>query len=125
VRIDEIRLLGREHEALVEAATQTAFAFWPAIRGSDALMRATREDLAATLRVIGSATLVDDLALVTDYVRWFEAVFAGHGHPPTFVPGAFDLLLRVLPAELACARAMTRAGRDACSGPGRGPDFSR
>jgi len=123
-RIDEVRILGREHETLVEEATRTAFASWPTIRNSEAAMRATREDLAATLRVIGSAALVDDLALVTGYVRWFEAVLVGHGQPPAFVPSAFDLLLRVLPAELACARATARSGHDACSGPGLGLDDS-
>lgn len=48
-RIDEVRLLGHEHESLVQEATQTAFATWPTIRNSDAAMRATREDLASTL----------------------------------------------------------------------------
>jgi hypothetical protein len=123
-RVDEVRILGREHEALVEEATQAACASWPTIRNSEEAMRATREGLAATLRVIGSATLVDDLALVTDYVTWFEAVLVGHGQPAAVVPSAFDVLLRVLPAELACAQATARSGRDACSGPVLGPDYS-
>jgi methanogenic corrinoid protein MtbC1 len=123
-RIDEVRLLGREHRALVEEATQTAFTSWPAIRESEAAMRATREGLAATLRVIGSATLVNDLALATDYVSWFQAVLVGHGQPAAVVPSAFDILLQVLPEELACARATARSGRDACSGPGLGLDYS-
>jgi hypothetical protein len=124
-RIDEVRLLRREHHALVEDATRTAFASWPMLRDSEEAMRATREDLAATLRVIASATLVDDLALVADYVKWFEAVLVSHGYPPAFVTSAFELLLGVLPAELACARDAARSGHDACSGPGLGQDHSR
>lgn len=116
-RIAEVRVLSREHETLVEEATQTALASWPAIRTSDAAMRATREDLAATLRVIAAATLVDDPALVIDYVHWFEAVLTGHALPLAFVPSAFDLILGVLPAELAHSRATVRFGRAASSGP--------
>lgn len=123
-RIAEVRVLSREHETLVEEATQTALARWPAIRDSDAAMRATREDLAATLRVIAAATLVQDPAIVTDHVHWFEAVLTGHALPLAFVPSAFDLLAGVLPAELAHSRETIRSGKDACSEPGQGTEYS-
>lgn len=87
-------------------------------------MRATREDLAATLRVIAAATLVQDAAIVTDYVHWFEAVLTGHELPLAFVPSAFDLLGGVLPAELAHSRETIRSGKDACSEPGQGTEYS-
>jgi methanogenic corrinoid protein MtbC1 len=123
-RIAEVRVLFRGHERLVEEAAQNAFARWPTIRGSDAAMRATREDLASTLRVIAAATLVDDMAVVSDYVSWFEAVLTGHDLPLAFVPSGFELLLGVLPAELACSRETARSGRAVCSGHGLGPDYS-
>jgi methanogenic corrinoid protein MtbC1 len=115
-RIAEVRVLSRELETLVEVAAQVALATWPAISSSEAAMRATREDLAVTLRVITAATLVGDLALVTDYVRWFEAVCTGHGLPLAFVPSAFELLLGALPPELVCSRELARSGKGACSG---------
>ena len=102
-RIAEVLILSREHVPLVEEATQIAFATWPQIRDSDAAMRATREDLDATLHVIAAATLVGDLTLVIDYVRWFEAVLTGHGLPPALVSSAFELLLGGLPTELVHA----------------------
>jgi len=102
-RIAEVLILSREHEPLVDAATRIALATWPQIRDSDAAMRATREDLDATLHVIAAATLVGDLSLVTDYVSWFEAALTGHGLPPALVTSAFELLLGVLPAELVHA----------------------
>jgi len=124
-RIDEVCTLGREHETLVEEATQAALSAWPTIGNSEAAMRAAREGLATTLRVIGSATLVGDLGMVTDHVRWFEAVLTGHGPlPPAFGASAFQLLLDVLPARLVGARDSARAGRDACAGPGLAPEYS-
>lgn len=113
--VAEIRTLRRDHATLVEQAAQAAFVRWPTIRGSDAAVRATREDLSATLRIIAAATLVDDPELVREYVAWFEAVLTGHGLRLAFVPSAFDLFLDVLPAELICARGMAAAGLDACS----------
>jgi methanogenic corrinoid protein MtbC1 len=102
-RIAEVLILSREQQPLVEKAVRMALATWPQIRDSDAAIRATREELDATLQVIAAATLVGDLSLVTDYVRWFEAVLTGHGLPPALVTSAFELLLGVLPAELVHA----------------------
>lgn len=113
--VAEVRILRRENDTLVEAATQAAFVLWPTIRGSDAAMRATREDLAATLHTIAAATLVGDPDLVTGYVGWFEAVLTGHELPLAFVPSAFDLLLGVLPKELTLARDMATVGRESCA----------
>jgi hypothetical protein len=113
--VAEIRALRRDHETLVEQAAQTALDRWPSIRGSDAAMRATREDLSATLRIIAAGTLVDDGDLVTEYVHWFEAVLTGRGLRLAFVHSAFELLLDVLPTELTGARGMATAGLDACS----------
>ena len=73
-------------------------------------MRATREGLDATLQVIAAATLVGDLILVTDHVRWFEAVLTGHGLPPALVTSAFELLLAILPAELVHASETAMCG---------------
>ena len=114
-RIGEVRVLARDHDTLVEGASQIAFSRWPGMRHSDAALRATRDDLSFTLKVIASATLVDDLALVTDHVRWFEAVLAGHGLPLAFVPSAFELLLSVLPTDLTFSRDAARWGSQVCS----------
>jgi len=108
--IAEVLILSREHERLVQEATRIAFATWPQLRDSDAAMRATREDLDATLQVIAAATLVGDLRLVTDYVSWFEDVLTGHGLPPALVTSAFELLLGVLPAELVHASDVAMCG---------------
>jgi methanogenic corrinoid protein MtbC1 len=113
--VTEVRLLRRDHETLVEQATQAAFLRWPRIRHSDVAMRATRDDMAFTLQVIAAATLVDDRDLVTDYIRWFETVLTARKLPMAFVPSAFDLLLGILPFELPRAREMARSGRGACT----------
>ncbi|HYO17527.1 MAG TPA: B12-binding domain-containing protein [Dermatophilaceae bacterium] len=113
-RIAEVRILSRTHETLVEEATQAAWASCSAVPNSDAAMRETREDLAATLRVIAAATLVDDLSLVTDYVHWFEEVFAARELPRSFVSTSFEVLQGALPAELAYANKAARAGVGAC-----------
>ena len=104
--IAEVRVLRRDHETLVEQATQAAFVLWPRLRNSDAAMRATREDLSSTLHVVAAATLVEDQDLVTDYIRWFETVFTTRSLPLAFVSNAFGLLLGVLPAEVPRARDM-------------------
>jgi methanogenic corrinoid protein MtbC1 len=112
--VAEVRVLRRDQETLVEKATQAAFVTWPAIRDSDAAIRATREYLAATIQVVAAATLVNDRDLVTDYVDWFEATLTGHGLPLTFASNAFELLLGVLPPELTHARDMATSGKEAC-----------
>ena len=109
-RIAEVLILSREHVPLVEEATRNAFVTWPQVRDSDAAMCATRNHLDTTLQVIAAATLVGDLTLVTDHVRWFEAVLTGHGLPPALVTSAFELLLRVLPAELVHASETAMCG---------------
>ena len=128
-RIAEVRFLTREHETLVEEATRTGWATRPATRNSDAATRnsdaatrnsdaatrETREDLSATLRVIAAATLVDDLSLVTDHVRWFGEVLAGRGLPLSLVSTSFELLAGVLPPELAHANDAARGGVEALS----------
>jgi methanogenic corrinoid protein MtbC1 len=123
-RIAEVRVLALDHEALVQEAARTAFDRWPAIRLSDAAVRATREDLAATLRVVAAATLVDDPVLVTDYVDWFEVLLSSRGLPVAFVASAFDLLLGVLPEELVRAREMAGSGMAACAGPALGAGYA-
>ncbi len=114
--VTEVRLLRRDHETLVEQATQAAFLLWPRIRKSDAAMRATRDDLAFTLQIVAAATLVEDRELVVDYIRWFEKVLTARTLPIAFVPSAFDLLLDVLPLGLPRAREMAQYGRDSCAG---------
>jgi len=109
-RIAEVQILSREHEPLVEEATRIAIKTWPQIHDSEAGTRETRENLAATLDVIAAATLVGDLTLVTDHVRWFEAALHGQGLPPALVSMAFELLLGVLPAELVHASDAAMAG---------------
>jgi len=120
----EVRVLRRDHEMLVQEATRKALLMWPTLRTSDTAMRATREDLASTLRVVAAATLVDDPDLVTEYVGWFEELLTGHGLPIAFATSAFELLLGVLPAELGHARAMAASGQEACSGPALGDTYS-
>ncbi|HEX7535389.1 MAG TPA: B12-binding domain-containing protein [Dermatophilaceae bacterium] len=114
-RIAEIRILSRMHETLVDEATESAWATWSVTPNSDAAMRETREGLAATLRVIAAATLVDDLSLVTEYAHWFGEVLAGRGLPRSFVSTSFELLQGVLPPELAHANDAARGGVGALS----------
>jgi len=109
-QIAEVLRLSREHESLVEEATRIALATWPQIREGDAAIRATRAYLDTTLRVITAATLVGDLTLVTDYLRWFEAMATGHSRPPAPVSSAFEVLLGVLPAELVHASDTAMGG---------------
>lgn len=113
--IEEVRLIHRDHESIVEAATANALAAWPNIRESDAAVRATRDDLGSTLKVVASATLVGDAAIITDYVTWFETVLAARDLPLAFVSSAFTLLLEVLSPELPHARNMARTGLTACT----------
>lgn len=103
------------HETLVDEATESAWATWSVTPNSDAAMRETREGLAATLRVIAAATLVDDLSLVTEYAHWFGEVLAGRGLPRSFVSTSFELLQGVLPPELAHANDAARGGVGALS----------
>ncbi len=113
--IEEVRLIHRDHESIVEAATTNALAAWPSLRESDAAVRATRDDLASTLKVTSSATLVGDTTIITDYVTWFETVLAARDLPLAFVSTAFTLLLEVLPPELPLTRNMARTGLTACT----------
>ena len=114
-RIVEAALLAREHETLVEEAARGALRRWSPISSSDATAQGTHEDLTATLRVIAAATLVDDLTLVTDYVRWFAARLTTRGLPQTLVSSSFELYLGVIPAELTHARDAARCGMTALS----------
>jgi hypothetical protein len=109
-RIAEVQILSRMHETLVEEATRAAWATGSVTPSSDAARRETREGLAATLRVIAAATLVDDLSLVTDYAQWFGEVLAGRGLPRSFVSTSFELFQGVLPPGLAHASDAARCG---------------
>jgi hypothetical protein len=114
-RIDEMAVL-------VQEATGTAIRTGPMLRNREAAMRASRKHLAGTLRVIAAAALVNDRALVTDYVKWFEAVLTGHGLPPAFVPSAFGLFLGVLPQNFPApaiwqVQAKVLAPGRGCPGP--------
>ncbi|MEO8519299.1 MAG: B12-binding domain-containing protein [Dermatophilaceae bacterium] len=122
--VNEVRVLRRDHETLVEGATQAAFLLWPRIRNNDSAMRATREDLAFTLQIVAAATLVEDRDLVTEYIEWFEKVLAARHLPLGFVSSAFDLILDVLPLELPRARAMAQSGRDICTASSLDTEYS-
>ncbi len=113
--IEETRILGRDHQALVEAAYGHALSTWPQLRESDATMGATRDDLSSTLRTLASAALADDDSITTDYVSWFEIALAARDLPLAYVPTAFTLLLDVLPADLTNVRSQAYSGLDACS----------
>jgi methanogenic corrinoid protein MtbC1 len=112
--MDETRILGRDHESLVEAANTRALASWPSLRDRDPALRATRDDLSATLRTIASANLVGDSTIITDYVDWFETALAARDIPPAFVPTAFASILHAVPDNLANTRSMATLGLAAC-----------
>ena len=75
------------------------------------------EDLASTLSALESAVLIDDRALVREFVGWFEAVMAARSLPLSFVAQAFVSLLDVLPDSLHRTRAAARAGLESCTQP--------
>ncbi|MDP2289228.1 MAG: B12-binding domain-containing protein, partial [Actinomycetota bacterium] len=113
--IEEIRIISRDREAIVEEATAMALAAWPYLRESDAAVRATREDLANTLKMLSAATITGGSSIVTDYVRWFESVLSARSLPVSYCSTAFDLLERVLPEQLQITRAMTAHGLGSCT----------
>ncbi len=109
-RIAEALRLAREHETLVGQATPDALRIWSQVSTGEAIAQATHEDLTATLLVIGAATLVDDLSLVTDYVTWFSARLTARGLPQTLASSAFEVFLGVIPATLTHARVAAVCG---------------
>ena len=117
VAIDEAARLRRRRTPLAEAATTRALGPDALDRLPDRVVAATREDLASTLSALESAVLVDDLALVREFVAWFEAVMAARDLPLSFVSQAFVSLLEILPDTLPRTRAAARAGQDACTQP--------
>ena len=117
VAIDEAGRLRRRRIPLAEAATERALGPRAVEALPERVVSATREDLAATLSALESAVLVDDDTLIASFVDWFEAVMAARDLPLNVVAQAFVSLLEVLPDSLPRARAMARAGRDACTQP--------
>ncbi|MEZ5117703.1 MAG: B12-binding domain-containing protein [Candidatus Nanopelagicales bacterium] len=114
-RTAEVRFLERFGESMVERAVAEAVAAWPQVMARDAALRATREDLRATLRTVTAAVLVDDDTVVLEFTGWCERVLGARGLPLAFVPSAYELLLHQLPTEVGRGRAMAEAGRAACS----------
>jgi methanogenic corrinoid protein MtbC1 len=115
--IDEAARLRRRRTPLAEAATERALGPDALDRLPDRVVAATREDLAATLSALESAVLIDDRALVREFVGWFEAVMAARSLPLSFVAQAFVSLLDVLPDSLHRTRAAARAGLESCTQP--------
>lgn len=113
--IQESRFLRRDREQYVAQAAELALAAWPRLRQTDLAIRATREDLVSTLKAVESASIVGDPDLLADFVHWFEELLQARGLPLEYVPTSFDLLLAVLPAELAGARRMAAAGLEMCA----------
>lgn len=106
--VEEIRILQRQHEILVEAAL--AISDWPDPGDSDPALRSAREDLSSTLRVVAAATLVGDPAIVVDHAEWYSFLSAARGRPRSLASLPFERILVVLPRELPLARAMATIG---------------
>jgi methanogenic corrinoid protein MtbC1 len=106
----ELRILRRDHAALVEAAMRVCIDRWPGLSEVDAALIATREDLGYTLQAIASAVLVGDEGLLVEFVRWFQDVLAARHLPVDFATSANDVLLQVLPKDLTAARAKAACG---------------
>ncbi|MEI8082013.1 MAG: hypothetical protein WCI74_09235, partial [Actinomycetes bacterium] len=115
--LNELRILRREHQAIVQHAMDYALEAWPNLRASDHAVSATRRDLDATLNYVEAATLVQDGSLVAEYVGWFEAILVARDLPTSFVSTAFWLLRDALPTGLTAAVSMTEAGLARCSAP--------
>lgn len=113
----EVDVVRRDGAAWVERAMQAVRERWPSLQDNVNAVRATREDLASTLRVLASAALVDDATLVVDFVSWFEGVVSARALPLSFVFAAFSLLLDVIPDDLPALRGMALAGSAACTQP--------
>ena len=111
----EVQTLRRDSPSMVESAMTISLTAWPWLRESGNTVRATRADLESTLLAAGSATLVDDISLLTDYVDWFESVLAARNLPLEFVATAFDLLLAVVPESLPKLRSTLTLGIAACT----------
>lgn len=114
--IQEARFLRRDRTQYVAQAAELALSAWPSLRQTDAAIRATREDLVSTLKAVESASIVGDPELLADFVHWFQDLLQARGLPLDYVPTAFDLLLAVLPEELAGARRMATARLGMCAG---------
>ncbi|MEZ5114671.1 MAG: cobalamin-dependent protein [Candidatus Nanopelagicales bacterium] len=113
----ELRIAERDHQSVVESAVARALARWPFLTGEDAAIRATREDLSSTLRILAATVTTGDQRVVLEYVSWFESVLAARDLPLWFVPAAFELLLEALSDDLPLLREAARAGLAACVGP--------
>lgn len=112
--VAELGLLRREHDDLVAAAMTAALRREPSLGDGDAGFLATREDVAATLAVVASATIVSDPTVATDYVAWRENLLRARSLPVEPVAAAFDYVLAALLPDLTQARAMALTGRAAC-----------
>lgn len=108
----EIRVLRRDHSAIVEAGMRVCLDRWPWLADRDAALTATREDLGYTLRAIGSAILVGDERLLVAFVEWFQDVLEARHLPVSYATDAPRVLLDVLPPDLTAARAMASRGAE-------------
>lgn len=115
--ISETTRLDRDFEAVIEAATALALARWPKLADSASGVRATREDLAATLRALRSSVIVGDQEVLADYIRWFESVLAARELPLGFVPTGLWLLEQVLPPGYELLRGAARSAVGLCAAP--------
>jgi hypothetical protein len=113
----EVTHLDRNTPALAEAATIAALPRRTLVELPNAELAATRDDLVATIRIVAAAVLVDDPAVVRDYVAWLESVIAARSLPLSVVTAVFTSLLDALPESLPRSRAMARAGQAACTQP--------
>lgn len=113
--IAEVQAVRRDGPSMVETAMAISLEAWPWLNESGNTVRSTRADLQATLQAAGSAMLVGDATLLTDYIEWFESVLSARDLPVEFVATAFDLLLAVVPESLPRLRAMVSLGLAACS----------
>jgi len=113
----EVAHLDRNISTLVESAALVALPRRTLAALPNAELAATRDDLVAMIRTLAAAVLVNDPTVVRDYVTWLESVIAARNLPLSFVTAAFTALLDGLPETLPRARAMARAGQDACTQP--------
>lgn len=112
--LHEVEQLERDGGAIVEAALATALQRWPGLSSRAAAVKATRSDLDATLQAMAASVLVQDEAMLREFVSWFEDVLAARNLPLGFVSAAFDLLATHMPPDLVQAVAAAERGRQFC-----------
>jgi methanogenic corrinoid protein MtbC1 len=107
--VEHVRLEQETDDVLRRALAALADAY-PPVKGytGDRLDR-TVEDLHFLLRFVSAALLVDEPALLAEYLAWLEVVLGTRGLPPSVVGTTVDAVARAIDGELPRATDLLRA----------------